>query len=271
MDKSPAFSGCVVSLVEDNGKWVVQKSCQPEYASRLKMQADKQILYKDLLVKENIEVPEVYQNEFSWFTMEYKPYLGYIEFVETRPVVEIKSSLAILLNYINTSIKEIIVWDFQQRNRAKEKEWSSFIKQRISNEYQSTLKRISKLEIPALPIGRCHGDLTMSNVMFGNSKIAFIDFADTPISSPILDIIKLKQDAKYNWTSFTTTKKHDWFKVELVNKWFDEQLNLLLSRNNLEIKEWKYWEAMNYLRIIPYVKEERILTYLETCIEDILC
>ena len=51
--------------------------------------------------------------------------------------------------------------------------------------------------IPNLNIYKnvCHGDLTLSNLIFKNNEIYCIDFLDSFIDSPIIDLVKLKQDS----------------------------------------------------------------------------
>ena len=40
-----------------------------------------------------------------------------------------------------------------------------------------------------LPEGFCHGDLTLSNLLFNNDDIVIIDFLDTFLDSTIQDIV----------------------------------------------------------------------------------
>jgi hypothetical protein len=51
------------------------------------------------------------------------------------------------------------------------------------------------------PIGRCHGDLTLSNVILSpGQNVVLIDFLDTYLETPLQDVAKLMQDFEYGWS-----------------------------------------------------------------------
>lgn len=115
-----------------------------------------------------------------------------------------------------------------------------------------------------LPIGKCHGDLTFSNMVFKGEEIYLLDFLDSFIDSPVIDIVKLQQDTIYKWSPCLMN-----IKFEKINKWFD-YLNSLLD--NYSTEEWynnNILHIINLCRIIPYTqKNERILGYLYSCINQ---
>lgn len=83
---------------------------------------------------------------------------------------------------------------------------------------RSTTHAESKGNCIYLPIGACHGDFTLSNVLVltplsgdglplspraqtkDTFRIALIDFLDSFVESPLADMAKLCQDLKYGWT-----------------------------------------------------------------------
>jgi len=51
------------------------------------------------------------------------------------------------------------------------------------------------------PVGECHGDLTLSNIILSdNGQINLIDFLATYLETPLQDIAKIKQEFKYGWS-----------------------------------------------------------------------
>ena len=53
----------------------------------------------------------------------------------------------------------------------------------------------------SFPIGLCHGDLTLSNLILDPFKnITLIDFLYTFLESPLQDVAKIKQDYVYGWS-----------------------------------------------------------------------
>lgn len=58
-----------------------------------------------------------------------------------------------------------------------------------------------------IPLGKCHGDLTLSNLLVqerfardSEPTIVVIDFLDSFIESPLADLAKMAQDLLYGWT-----------------------------------------------------------------------
>ena len=58
-----------------------------------------------------------------------------------------------------------------------------------------------KIKKIKLPINICHGDLTLCNILIKNKEknIFLIDFLDSFLESPIVDMVKIRQDTKYKW------------------------------------------------------------------------
>ena len=51
------------------------------------------------------------------------------------------------------------------------------------------------------PIGNCHGDLTLSNMIISNDgAVNLIDYLETFFESPLQDVVKIMQDFNYGWS-----------------------------------------------------------------------
>jgi hypothetical protein len=265
--QSPGISGCKIEL---EGK-VVRKSCSPEYAHRLAVQQQKQYDYRNTFAGSGIVVPKVYLAAHGWFTMEYLPYKGYIKFAEENSVFEVKNQLSKLIDYIGGSFEDTqYLTDYE----AFDLQPSEIDRPNFPRGYEWLAQFIGayyKNKQAAIPVGNCHGDLTFANLLFGDGNMAVIDFMDTPISSPILDVIKLRQDAKYHWTSFMSEEKHDRTKIKIIDNWFLSELDKVLEQFNVDMDGYKWLEAMNYLKIFKYANgDRRIHSYLVKIIGEIL-
>ena len=52
-----------------------------------------------------------------------------------------------------------------------------------------------------VPVGPCHGDLTLSNIIWSPSVgLVLIDFLSTFLDSPLQDLAKISQDLEFGWT-----------------------------------------------------------------------
>ncbi|MDD5029338.1 MAG: phosphotransferase [Rhodoferax sp.] len=53
----------------------------------------------------------------------------------------------------------------------------------------------------AVPLGPCHGDLTLSNVIWSPSLgLVLIDFLSTYLESPLQDLAKISQELEFGWS-----------------------------------------------------------------------
>lgn len=269
--KSPAISGCTVSLDEDGH--VIKSASDVSYHKRLHDQSDKQVDYQTTLFKYKIKVPTVWSRGAGFFSMDYLPFTNYIDYVERSSVEQVSSLLQRLFNFVEDSIDKSVNSEGSKSIRLAEQ--LLFIetqKKGFPTKYEWVADYIAERTASSpLPIGNCHGDLTMSNVLFGENEIALIDFNDTPISSPIFDVIKLRQDAVHHWTSFNTKASHDVTKIKIVDDWINCKLNTILIFHDVDMSKYRYWEALNYLRIFRNSNgDERLCQYLVDTIEKVL-
>lgn len=123
------------------------------------------------------------------------------------------------------------------------------------------------------PIGSCHGDLTLSNIIFSPvSGVILIDFLDTYLDSPIQDVVKLKQDFDYGW-SFRHMSKPAQVKASIFCR-----KNYPLAVKQIERLYPMQVELMMLMvlaRIAPYIKDKTtknwLLLSLEHCITNLQC
>ena len=106
-----------------------------------------------------------------------------------------------------------------------------------------------------IPVGPCHGDLTLSNVIVSpTGSLNLIDFLPTFIESPLWDIVKIKQDLNCGWSyrhidGPANASAKLFFQsclpsqIALYNKVWGNQISLL--------------NALNLARLTPYIKDEK--------------
>jgi hypothetical protein len=108
-----------------------------------------------------------------------------------------------------------------------------------------------------IPVGPCHGDLTLSNMIIRQDNIVVFDFIETYLDSPLQDIVKLRQDTEFGWTLHrypnSLTNK------EVANVFsrlhaFDNYLQLVYPMD-----QWYYetFQFLNLVRILPYCKDQK--------------
>ena len=100
-----------------------------------------------------------------------------------------------------------------------------------------------------------------------NQDLYLIDFLDDFINTPIFDIIKLRQDLKYKYILEIYKGTYDKIKIEQIFKHFDGLITNAYERYNLY---FKYFDIMNFLRILQYSKNSNLDNYLLKTIYNIL-
>ncbi|EOK5708816.1 phosphotransferase [Vibrio parahaemolyticus] len=108
-----------------------------------------------------------------------------------------------------------------------------------------------------LPIGKCHGDLTLSNLKITTDGLMLFDFLECEINSPLQDAAKLIQDFDYGW-SFRKEKTSIRLKGEVFCEYAKPKSLSLFER--LFEYEMIVIKALTVLRIAPYIKPDDQIT-----------
>jgi hypothetical protein len=105
-----------------------------------------------------------------------------------------------------------------------------------------------------VPVGPCHGDLTLSNIIYEKSgQLKLIDFLHTYLESPLQDVCKIDQDYLYGWSFRYLENEH-----KIKAKIFTQQSTpkVINQLKNLYPEGYKILMYLNLLRIIPYIKDD---------------
>lgn len=115
-------------------------------------------------------------------------------------------------------------------------------------------------EVFLMPIGQCHGDLTLGNLIYGvDAKITLIDFLHTYLESPLQDVTKLTQEFKYFW-SFRKSPEPLKTKGQIfLSTAYPKVLDEISKRYFHQIA---VFELLNLVRIAPYIRDEATCRWL---------
>jgi hypothetical protein len=118
------------------------------------------------------------------------------------------------------------------------------------------------------PMGHCHGDLTLSNVILDPlSGITLIDFLDTFLETPLQDVAKLKQDYIYGW-SFRMNPTPLNVKAEILCRHHFPKAICQIER--MYPKQVHLLMLTTLARIAPYVKDAVTKQWLVCSMTDCL-
>jgi thiamine kinase-like enzyme len=240
-------SGCELVFLKKDDKRIIRKiSRDVSYNQRLELQCLKQKQFFHRYIKSPKVLDSGFINNLYYFDMEYINGLKFNDFVRTKNFCDIKAIFDILLNFI-----------FENFSNLHENKTSVILEKIASIEISNLIDVNSILHLKSLAehpvnIGYCHGDLTFENIIISDNNIFLIDFLDSFIESPIIDISKLMQEFDLNWSNrndSTLTNlsviRNIFLKRMLINKLsnYDINENSVLLQNKLTL-----------MRILPYTK-----------------
>lgn len=279
-------SGCPISIKQDErGYSLVKVSKNKEYSPRLKKQAEKQHnFYLNASKKSPFYTPQIIaiheSNELTSIEMEFINAESYSTFLSKQTKRSLDVFIENLFIYIknNTEQSTFLGPSYYSGLITQKIEELELIFKKLNYEDHKPLSEIIyylKNSIPKsmIPIGPCHGDFTLSNMLFSNNeKIYLIDFLDSFIESPFIDYVKLRQDTKYYWSSYLENQEEG-TNVRLIQalNYIDKEICKQMKRDFKEITEWEeYLTVMNFARIIPYAESINDINFLTKQINTII-
>lgn len=275
-------SGCQIDVVREDGKLYVYKSTRDlGYLNRLCLQGKKQQEAANLGLQ-HIRVPRIFNisrdDESVSIKMEYvysKSFVGYFEYAGFEQISYFVDALRLFLDYeINNSTLELVEVEVLRQKfydvKKKTLNNQSLVgDEEIVNILNESEKHFTEAKDMMLPVGKCHGDLTFSNIMFNGNNYYLIDFLDSFIESPLLDIVKIRQDSAYLWSQLMYSGECDSIRLKIVADKIDKEIVSYASQYEW-FKHYGLFQLMNFLRILQYAKERKVIDYLKQVINQLL-
>ena len=275
-------SGCQIDVVNENGSLYVYKSSRdPKYLKRLVNQAIKQQQASSERLQ-HIRIPRILEidesQEMVNVKMDYVYSKNFVEFFEHAGFEQVDYLISAFIDFIEHEIirsemqtvpREVVTDKFDDvesktLNNPNLKDDAEVV--RIINRSRVIFDMLPDMD---LPVGICHGDLTFSNILFNGNNYYLIDFLDSFIESPLLDIVKLRQDTAWLWSKLMYIHSCDAIRLKIIFSKIDEALDSYFS----EKYEWyrnfyKPLQLMNSLRILQYAHESKVIEYLKRTINE---
>ena len=97
-----------------------------------------------------------------------------------------------------------------------------------------------------------------------------IDFLDSFIESPLLDLVKIRQDSQYEWSRLMYEGDVDLVRLSIISQKIDYEIDSYYSQYVWYREYYHVFQLMNFLRILQYAKEEKVTNYLKNVINSML-
>lgn len=275
-------SGCQIEVRnESDSLFVYKRTTSPGYLNRLYLQAQKQQEASELQLQ-HIRVPHiesVVRNEKETvIKMEYIYSRNFIDYFECAGFEQVNYFVKALRLFLDFEISQSRLTtldgkilhdkfdDVRQRILLQPLLAIDPEIKHILRESESRFKSVKEL---TLPVGKCHGDLTFSNILFNGNNYYLIDFLDSFIESPLMDIVKIRQDSAYLWSLQMYSGNYDLIRLQTAAEKIDRDIVEYASKFEW-YKHYHLLQIMNFLRILQYAKEQEVIKYLKATLLKLL-
>ena len=257
-------SGCAIEIIKENDDLCILKSTDDKkYFSRLVQQAKKQQTAYGREYQ-HIRIPQIYEikeeTDRVSIKMEYVYSKAFILFIEKE--LQVSPLQCIPADVLRQKYRD--VQDKIEANPllADDKDIKTIIKR--------STKIFSMTNDILMPVGICHGDLTFSNMLFNGNNYYLIDFLDSFVESPLLDIVKLRQDSAYLWSQLMYIHDYDKIRLKVISESIDKRIDTYFGRYTWYREYYTTFQLMNFLRILQYAHEEIVIYYLKDVLKKII-
>ncbi len=267
MIKIVGNSGCPVEIVQDDaGLPFVRKSCSVDGSSRLIQQIKKQVDFQHEDIKSPHVIRQFIDGDRYFVEMQYVRSLDFVTFTGTSTNESYEKVCRSIVDFVKDEFAKSAIKKFPSESwsiKVSEVCRKVFEQRKLSYE---SLRDVESFLLNDLPqeilVGQCHGDLTLSNILIGESdEVFFIDFLNPPIESPYEDVAKILQDTTHHWSIHHFNGACDRSGVAIRWNHFE---NLMLERlkSIVDMHTLKKIQVLSLLRIVPYTEKSHILRFL---------
>ena len=276
-------SGCSIDIVREGKKLFIYKCSEdPKYLDRLVKQAEKQQL-ASMYEYQHTRIPQIFsvdrlRNKVS-VKMEYIYSKNFIGYFESAGFEQISYFIKALILFVEKELKEspmqivatqMLLDKFKSVGENIVSNLTLCNDDEVNELFAHSLQIFQKIGYIEIPVGICHGDLNFSNILFNGNNYYLIDFLDSFIESPLMDIVKIRQDSAYMWSQLMYIHEYDRTRLNIISEKVDSDITAHFEQYNWFRTYYKPFQLMNFWRILQYAKEERVIVYLKQVIKSIL-
>ena len=233
------LSGAKISLHNNE----IIKECAPSYSDRLLKQAELQNKFAHL----DDLPPNVYPVKIKKIPNRTTVVMDFIRSPNLHNKIELLSPSEIIK--LSSILRSFI--KYEKDKELPDQYYHIKMAKKIEDiEDVSVRSKIDNLLFRSNPIPTtlCHGDLTLSNIIYSCTNVYLIDFLDGFISSYILDICKLRQDLVYNYSDSKVSPRRAICYSYIINE--------VMKECDIDSYTLRLFDVLNFARILPYVKDK---------------
>lgn len=260
-------SGFGIELVDE---LTIRKSAKGAGADRLKRQIEKQSFFQENFQHDRIHTPKVFRT-----TSTLDAFHADMEFIAAKDFIQFLSeadrqSLDVFLNIITDFIRcNLTLCNSVDVSEQMKQKLVELAKKDVPVKYIEAAKNMCNRSV-YVPVGTCHGDLTLSNILFKSSQIYLLDFLDCYIESPLQDIVKLRQDTHFGWSLQLYQADFNWAKIQIALRYLDLHIEAAFLPYEWCRCHYELFQLVNLMRVLPYCRETRTVKLITDSLDHML-
>jgi len=250
-------SGFGVELVDE---LTIRKSAGGNDVHRLKRQIDKQAFFQKNFQDDRVRTPKILRMADTPQTfhadMEFIAARDFIQFLSEADRQALDGFLNVITDFIRRNLKQSAPAD-------------------VCGQVEQKLVELEQRDVPAVyiqaardrcrspiqvPVGPCHGDLTLSNILFKSDHLYLLDFLDCYVESPLQDVVKLRQDTCFGWSLWLYQSDFNWARIQIALRYLDRRIEAAFLPYDWYARHYDLFQLVSLMRVLPYCREERTLT-----------
>jgi aminoglycoside phosphotransferase family enzyme len=260
-------SGFGIELLDE---LTIRKSSAGSGAGRLKRQIEKQILFYNRFNQGKVRTPCVFGSSrvrgAFHADMEFVVAKDFVQFLSEADREALDGFSDVLIHFIKGNLAACRVEEVSGQVRAKLKELAG---RGVPARYIKVAEKRSAGPI-RVPVGPCHGDLTLSNILFKGDTLYLLDFLDCYIESPLQDIAKIRQDTCFGWSLELYRADFNLPRVQISLHYLDRRIEDTFQSCDWYRSHYELFQFINLMRVLPYCVEARRAKFVTDALETML-
>ena len=248
----------------------IRKSSPANGAERLKRQIEKQILFYQHSNHKRVRTPRILgtSNEGSAFhaDMEFVVAKDFIQFLSEADREALDDFSDVLVNFITGNLASCRGVEVSGEVRLKLKDLAN---RGVPARYVDAAEKRCDAPI-CIPVGACHGDLTLSNILFKGEILYLLDFLDCYVESPVQDIVKIRQDTCFSWSLQLYQADFNWPRVQISLHYLDRRIEGAFQSYDWYRSHYELFQFINLMRVLPYCVETKTTALVTDALEAVL-
>jgi hypothetical protein len=119
-------------------------------------------------------------------------------------------------------------------------------------------------------VGLCHGDLTLSNILFKGRTLYLLDFLDCYVESPLQDIAKIRQDTNFLWSLQLYQAEFNQPRVQIALQYLDQKIDASFQPYEWYRSHYELFQFINLMRVLPYCSESKTAALVTRALDSML-